>query len=336
MTAEKRLRFYTGARDPDVEALFARELPRLAADVRSLGNPKLVGVWLGGGYGRGEGGVFYGTPDGAGVGKTARPYNDVDFFVFTKGASEEEKDALAQSLEPIAAQFAAVFGADVDFCRPRNPADYKKDEERLMIQELKRGHEALVGGDGLLDHVRALEPGELPRMEALRLFMNRGMGLVFAALRLQRGELKAQDEIDFFVRNLNKAVLGAGDARLIASGRYAWRLVERVARLGDADYAAAADFKFRPTGELPADPAAAWRRARDCWRRAADEIGFAGERTVRQAARWVVRRRTLGPLATFGQDCTERVLRQVAALLKGDAGEVRLPPALERDWQVFN
>ena len=328
MPADVTERFYTGVRDPEVEALFARELPRLADDVRALGNPRLVGVWLGGGYGRGEGGVFYG--------KTPRPYNDIDFFVFTEGASEEEKEALAKSLEPVAAKYAAVFGADVDFCRPRNPADYKKDEERLMIQELKRGHEALVGGEGLLDHVRALEPGELPRMEALRLFMNRGMGLVFAALRLQRGELKAQDEIDFFLRNLNKAVLGAGDARLIASGRYAWRLAERVARLGDADYAAAADFKLRPTGELPADPAAAWRRARDCWRRAADEIGFAGERTVRQAARWVVRRRTLGPLATFGQDCTERVLRQVAALLKGDAGEVRLPPALERDWQVFN
>ncbi len=330
------VRYFTGVRDPEVEALFTQTLPRLADDVRALGNPKLVGLWMGGGYGRGEGGVFYGTPDGAGVGKTPRPYNDVDFFVFTEGMSEGEKDALAASLEPIAAKYAAIFGADVDFCRPRNPPDYKKDEDRLMIQELKRGHVALIGGDSLLDYVKALEPGELPRMEALRLFMNRGMGLVFAALKLQRGELKKQDDIDFFLRNLNKAVLGAGDARLLAAGRYAWTIAERRARLGDAAYDAAVAFKFRPTGELPADPAAAWRRARDVWQRAAEEIGWTNERTIRQAARWVVRRRTLGPLATFGQDCTERVLRQVAALLAKDFGEIELSASLERDWQVFN
>ena len=326
--SHERERFFTGVRDPEIEALFARTLPQLADDVRALASPKLVGLWLGGGYGRGEGGVFYAE------GRPSRPYNDIDFFVFTEGASDEEKDALAASLEPVAAKYAAVFGADVDFCRPRNPPDYKKDEDRLMIQELKRGHLALIGGDGLLDHVKALEPGELPRMEALRLLMNRGMGLVLAAQKVR--DLAAPADRAFFVRNLNKAVLGAGDARLLAAGRYAWTLAERVARLDDPDYEAAAAFKLRPTDALAAPPAAAWRQARDCWRRAADEIGFTGERTIRQAARWVVRRRTLGPLATFGQDCTERVLRQVAALLARDVGDVALSPELEKDWLVFN
>lgn len=321
--------FYTGVRDEVVESLFRETLPRLAEEIRALDCPRLKGVWMGGGYGRGEGGVL---DDGA----SPKPYNDIDFFVFTEGAREDEKDALLAALESIGRKYAARFGADVDFCRPRNPADYKKDEGRLMIQELKRGHVALFGGEGLLDHVKALAPKELPRMEALRLFMNRGMGLVFAAQKLQRGELEKQSDIDFFNRNLNKAVLGAFDARLLASGRYCWTLAERRAAIQNADYDAACDFKFRPVSARPSDPARAWRKARDVWHEAAEEIGMTGARTIRQAARWVVRRRTLGPLATFGQDCTERVLRQVAALLAREVDEIVLSPVLERDWQVFN
>lgn len=320
---------FTGVRDPVVEGLFRETLPRLAEEIRAIECPCLTGVWMGGGYGRGEGGVLYG-------GETPRPYNDIDFFVFTEGASEGEKDALLSALEPIGRKYAAFFGADVDFCRPRNPADYKKDETRLMIQELKRGHVALLGGEGLLDHVKTLTPEELPRMEALRLFMNRGMGLVLAAQKWQRGELEKQGDIDFFNRNLNKAVLGAGDARLIASGGYRWTLAERRAALHDAAYDAACDFKFRPLSARPCDPMGAWQKARAAWQAAAEEIGFTGRRTLRQAARWVVRRRTLGPLATFGQDCTERVLRQVRTLLAREMDKITLDPVLERDWQVFN
>ena len=326
--SHERERFFTGVRDPEIEALFARTLPQLADDVRALASPKLVGLWLGGGYGRGEGGVFYAE------GRPSRPYNDIDFFVFTEGASDEEKDALAASLEPVAAKYAAVFGADVDFCRPRNPPDYKKDEERLMIQELKRGHLALLGGDGLLDHVKALEPGELPRMEALRLLMNRGMGLVLAAQKVR--DLAAPADRTFFIRNLNKAILGAGDAQLLAAGRYAWTLAERVERLNDPDYEAAAAFKLRPSDVLAAPPAALWRRTRDYWRSTVRLVGFTERRSIRQMMRWIVRRRTLGLVGTLGQDCTERVLRRVSAVLMHDIDGCQLSPELEQDWLTFN
>lgn len=321
-------RAFTGARDPEVEALFARTLPQMAADIRARALPRLVGVWLGGGYGRGEGGVCR-AADGA-----ARPYNDVDLFVFTDGASAREKAACARALAEVAARYAPVFGVDVDFCRPRNPADYKKDEGRLMIQELKRGHVALLGGEGLLDHVAALPAHALPRGEAARLLMNRGMGLVLAARA--RGGLGTRAGADFFLRNVNKAVLGAGDARLIAGGRYAWTLAARVARLGEPAYAAAAAFKLRPSSALPADPDAAWRRAREAWMRSLEAVGLEGTRTLREAARWLVRRRTLGPARTLGEDCTARVLRQVRDALARDIDAVACAPSLERDWRVFN
>lgn len=319
----------TGACVPEAEALLRRELPRLADDIRACAIPRLVGVWLGGGYGRGEGGVRR-LADGRWT-----LSNDLDLFVFMDRATAREKAVCAARLASVAAKCAPVFGVDVDFCRPRNPEDYRKDECRLMIQELKRGHVALLGGEGLLDHVRTLAAAELPRAEAARLLMNRGMGLALAAQRLREG-LRTPVAVDFFLRNLNKAVLAAGDARLIAAGTYAWTLGERVARLGEADYTAAAAFKLRPTDVVPSDPAAAWRRARDIWMRGVEAVGFDGARTLREAARWIVRRRTLGAVRTLGEDCTVRVLRQVRDLLAGEADALALPPALVRDWQCFN
>lgn len=327
MSNEKE-HFYTGVRDPALEALFAQTLPQLAEDVRALNNRRLTGLWLGGGYGRGEGGAFYAE------GQPPRPYNDIDLFVFTEDMDEDQKDDLEKSLKPIAEKYSAAFGASVDFCRPRNPPDYKKDEDRLMIQELKRGHVALLGGDGLLDHVRLLEAEELPRMEAMRLLMNRGMGLVFAAQKYH--SLNVPENRTFFIRNLNKAILGAGDAQLLAAGRYAWTLAERVARLNDPDYEAAAAFKLRPSDVLAAPPAALWRRTRDYWRSTVRLVGFTERRSIRQMMRWIVRRRTLGLVGTLGQDCTERVLRRVSAVLMHDIDGCQLSPELEQDWLTFN
>ena len=320
--------FYTGVKDPEVEALFDRLLPQMRDAIAARRIAKLSGIWLGGGYGRGEGGVRR-----MAAGRT-RPYNDIDFFVFMAGAAEAEKADCARQLAAVAAKYAAEFGVDVDFCRPRNPADFKKDEDRLMIQELKRGHVALLGGEDLLDHVRTLAADELPRMEALRLLMNRGMGLVLASQKATN--LAAQADVDFFLRNLNKAILGAGDARLIAAKAYAWRIEDRAAKLADPRYEAAVSFKFRPTAEAPKDPEAAWNAAREYWLKGLEAVGLDGRRTVRQAARWVVRRRSLGPLGSFGQDCTVRVLREVRKILAHEMNEVRLSASLERDWKCFN
>lgn len=328
MLANSTASFYTGVRAPEVEDLFDRVLPQMREEILSCAIPRLTGIWLGGGYGRGEGGVCRGTDGRLG------PYNDIDFFVFMEDATEVEKTDCASRLEPIARRYEKVFGVDVDFCHPRNPSDFKKDEDRLMIQELKRGHVALIGGEGLLSHVKALAPNELPRMEALRLLMNRGMGLIFAALRV--GSLKTQGDVNFFLRNLNKAILGVGDAQLIARHEYAWRIGDRAKRLGDARYDAAVNFKFRPRMELPKDVVSTWKSARDYWFAGVEKVELDTSRTLRQAARWVVRRHTFGPIASFGQDCTVRVLRQVHGMLEQDLDKIVLSDALEKDWMCFN
>ena len=75
--------------------------------------------------------------------------------------------------------------------------------------------------------------------------------------------------------------------------------------LGDALYSKAVERKFRPADGPVCDIAA----ARVAWTAALDEVlgadgaeGAFSLRTVYNAARWIVRRGTIGDLRTFGRD----------------------------------
>ena len=350
---------FTAARDAAADAALRAALPEIVAAVRGCALPGFAGLVLGGGYGRGEGGAT----------AAHRLYNDLDLFVFLD-APEAAFPSFAQRLAPVAAAFTARLGVDVDFTL-RTAARLRRDGRRLMVQELLRGHVALDPADFDLaawSGVRPRAAADLPAGEAARLVMNRGMGLEFARRRLAANGGRADA---FVLRNLNKAVLGAGDARLIAEGRYAWRLDAREAALGDdAAYARACAFKRRPPDDAaatsaalpPTDDAAAtsaalpraadaaatsaalpcaalpptWDEAFAAWRAAAAAL-FARRgrelhrRSPYQLARWIARRRTLGALATLGQDCTVRVLERIRATLADG-----VPPDVERDWEVFN
>ena len=376
---------FTAARDAAADAAVRAALPEIVAAVRGCALPGFAGLVLGGGYGRGEGGAT----------AAHRLYNDLDLFVFLD-APEAVFPSFAQRLAPVAAAFTARLGVDVDFTL-RTAARLRRDGRRLMVQELLRGHVALDPADFDLaawSGVRPRAAADLPAGEAARLVMNRGMGLEFARRRLAANGGRADA---FVLRNLNKAVLGAGDARLIAEGRYAWRLDAREAALADdAAYARACAFKRRPPDDAaatsaalpPTDDAAAtsvalpcaadaaatsaalpcaadaaatsaalpraddaaatsaalpcaalpptWDEAFAAWRAAAAAL-FARRgrelhrRSPYQLARWIARRRTLGALATLGQDCTVRVLERIRATLADG-----VPPDVERDWEVFN
>ena len=337
---------FTAARDAAADAALRAALPEIVAAVRGCALPGFAGLVLGGGYGRGEGGAT----------AAHRLYNDLDLFVFLD-APEAAFPSFAQRLAPVAAAFTARLGVDVDFTL-RTASRLRRDGRRLMVQELLRGHVALDPADFDLaawSGVRPRAAADLPAGEAARLIMNRGMGLEFARRRLAANGGRADA---FVLRNLNKAVLGAGDARLIAEGRYAWRLDAREAALGDdAAYARACAFKRRPTDDAaatsaalpPTDDAAAtsaalpcaalpptWDEAFAAWRAAAAALFARRGRELRrrspyQLARWIARRRTLGTLATLGQDCTVRVLERIRATLADG-----VPPDVERDWEVFN
>ena len=220
-----------------------------------------------------------------------------------------------------------------------------------MVQELIHGYVDVVGekGEVLFAGIERREPSDLPWMEAARLLMNRGMGLLFAKCKIENGKCKVDGlpnadcrmsdaDIDFVNRNINKCILGAGDAFLISRGLYRWRATERAdvceAQGFDRLYRAAVEWKFRPSD----GPVCDWETAREEWldaklnvTAAVDDEGF--RRSIRSAARWVVRRRTLGEIATFGMNPVVRILERVARCVEMRSA---IPPSLRRDWEIFN
>ena len=311
---------------PEVERIVDDACAAIGAEIAALEVPRLRGVVLGGGYGRGEGGIV------AADGKMSLS-NDLDFFAVTEDGVPEAETlaAIGSALKPISEKWTAKLGVDVDFA-VKTPWRLKHDEGRIMVQELVRGYFDVAGekGESMFAGIAKIDAAKLPWMEAARLLMNRGMGLLFAMTGNHGG--------DFVNRNINKCILGAGDAFLVSRGLYRWRAEDRAAALKaqgyDGLYARAVEWKFRPCEE----PVCDLETARDTWQNGYLEVVAAvGDddyrRTLRNAARWLVRRRSVGELRTFALDPVVRVLESVARCV-----DRRQAPSasLLRDWNVFN
>ena len=306
---------------PAMDALVADAIAKIGAEVDALRIPGLRGVVLGGGYGRGEGGVLV---DEAGEHLS----NDLDFFAVTEaGASAQRLRAVETALAPTSAAWAGRLGIDVDFV-VRTPWRIRHDQERVMIQELLHGYVDVAGAAGteLFKDVARRPPEAFPWTEAVRLLVNRGVGLMLA---------RESAEEAFVMRNINKCVLGAGDAVLIARHAYAWRVEDRAAALGWPSYDAAVEWKFRPKKDAVCD----WEAARSLWLTAVEEVRTTGRRrgadrrSLYQAVRWVVRRRTVGDVRTLGQGAVVRILAKLMRVVE-ERGP--FPASLRRDWEIFN
>ena len=320
---------------PAMDRLVEASITSIGAEIDALGVPKLPGVVLGGGYGRGEGGVW-----GSGDGErgTAALSNDLDFFAVTEeGASHAEIAVIGAALVPVARRWTERLGVDVDFT-VRTPWRLRHDQARVMIQELIHGYFDVAGRKGaeMFKGIEVRPPSAFPWSEAVRLLVNRGVGLLLAHEQMSPETSNDQrPTTNFVLRNINKCILGAGDARLIARGGYLWKAEDRAAAIGEPLYSAAVAWKFRPRKES----VCSWDEAQAEWLEAVDEVMSAGRRTgamrrtVYQMARWIWRRRTVGDLTTLGYGAVVRILLKLAPVVRMRAP---LPPSLRRDWEVFN
>ena len=264
--------------DAELESHLARTCERIAAGLRGLiPEHRLEAVLLGGGYGRGEGGVCR-TPDGD------RPYNDLEFYVFLRGNRHLNERRYSRALHVLGEILTPQAGMDVEF-RIASLGELESDEVSMFSYDLVSGHRWLIGNEALLagcDRHRTAE--NIPIAEATRLMMNRCTGLLLAKERLARATFTAADA-DFVARNIAKAQLGAGDAVLTAHAQYDWsvrerhRRLERLARvegtpwLNDlvGQHALGTEFKLHPTRSPDSREALAAERAqvtefcRDVW-----------------------------------------------------------------------
>lgn len=207
-----------------LEEHLARVCDRIAHGVRGLLPPgRIEAMFLGGGYGRGEGGVLT-TPDGE------RPYNDLEFYIFMRGNRHLNEWRHARALEVLGEILTPGAGAHVEF-KIAARREFERQPISMYSYDLVTAHRLICGPKYFfLNCGHHCHAPQIPLTEATRLLMNRGTGLLLARERLEAPSFTPGDA-DFVHRNIAKAALALGDAVLTTFGRYHWSCRERHRRL---------------------------------------------------------------------------------------------------------
>jgi len=194
---------------------------------------KLEGLVLGGGYGRGEGGVLK-TDQGD------EPYNDLEFYVFFSGNRLINQRRYGQALEVLAELLSLDAGIHVEF-KCDSIQRLKRSPVSMFTYDLVAGHQVVWGDPEIFRNCQHhLNSVGIPLSEATRLLFNRCSGLLLVREKLIRNAIGcglqrkfSGEEVDFIGRNLAKAQLALGDAVLVVCGKYHWSCRERHRRLSE-------------------------------------------------------------------------------------------------------
>lgn len=363
---------YTRIGDIALEQRISTWLREIAADLEAL-NPahRPLAVYLGGGYGRGDGGVAM-KANGSSL------YNDLDFFVFGKNFLHCRR--INRALPKLHRKWSELLEVDVDFSQAKPETCLSDLFPTLMFQELLQGHEQIYGERDVLAGLPRLLPRDLPAIEGFRLLLNRGAGILFAAERILAPSGMDCQQRDFAVRNLHKAVLGCGDALLLVRGRYHWKSDERLQELRSLQlpfveelteaYEKALDFKALPQKDEEKDLLTRCEKIRQLWCQSLlssifpehcqqekniadlrkDILGLEYRQTgkaIRNAARWLLKTAELFPLRMLTEAPMLRVLLELWEIMVENpiagnyinsdffsgAGAYR---AFVKHWEIFN
>ena len=197
---------------------------------------------LGGGYGRGEGGVMISSP-------TPAFSNDLDYFLFHEKPASPELIKWAREIERVE---SALLDIDVEI-KAMKPLGIHDPTGSMMFSDLVAGHIPVAGDASFLKEMAgALDFSKIGSTEATRLLWNRGSGLFFSRCRIPD-----QREMGFVIRNHAKVKLALGDSWLCLNGLYTPQCRERGRRLSVSQlpdslswlvrwHEEGVDFKFRP------------------------------------------------------------------------------------------
>lgn len=231
----------------------------LAAEAKGVAGFRTL--LLGGGYGRGEGGIYQPSPQ-------AKPelYNDLEFYFFGGAVGRDVLERWAHEGEE-------RLAIEIEF-KAMSPRALERARPSMFYYDLLNRHILVAGEGGWLESLPAdLSRAEsIPPDEAGRLLVNRGMSLL-RCMRWADGQMDLPE--GFCDRITAKLKLALADAVLCSLGRYHWSCRERNARLSsladvppDWDRLAAwhgegLAFKLHPNHKAA---------AREDWRRPLDDL----------------------------------------------------------------
>lgn len=182
-----------------------------------LGTASPEAIILGGGYGRGEGGI---ATDAQGA---PAFFNDLDYFIFT---SKPNDPSLNEAVHRWERDESAILGIDVEGkCLPQSDLDATPGS--MMFYDLVSAHTQVMGREHYLEpYLPLAQADQIATVEATRLLWNRGSGLFFA-----KADLAAGKNLSIVHRNQAKAKLALGDALLTIRGKYRPYVRERQQQL---------------------------------------------------------------------------------------------------------
>ena len=212
----------------DGSAELERRLAELCQKIRQavlklVAAPKLEALVLGGGYGRGQGGVLKCETGEA-------PYNDLEFYVFLAGNHLVNSLKYCETFRKLAESLSPQAKLHVEF-KVDSLEKLRGSSVSIFSYDLVSRHRIIYGPPAVfLACEHHLDPNGIPAAEATRLLLNRCSGLLLAKELLLKSSL-TDTESDFVGRNIAKANLALGDALLVTHGKYHWDCLERNRRL---------------------------------------------------------------------------------------------------------
>lgn len=219
---------YTFTYNTQIEILMDSTLADIAEEARFDASFRhLKYLVLGGGYGRGEGGILIKENGEAAL------YNDLDFFVISNTRLPWKNNQLNQFFKHVSEKWEKKLGINVDFSKAKN-AKYVKSRSHIMVwREMILSPTLLIGdAEEFQRYFSPISP-VMPPSETAKLLVNRMSGLLLAKQRLLRKSDLFYEDYDFIARNINKAVLACGDALLLFRGKYALKVQDRLQSLDE-------------------------------------------------------------------------------------------------------
>ncbi|MBI9031952.1 hypothetical protein JEZ13_08145 [bacterium] len=198
---------YTLTGSQEFDNMIDDQLKMVTEEILNLIPPDdIAAILLGGGYGRGEGGVLIEN-------NKEFLYNDYDLFVILKNVNLLKKRDYQNRIHLIHEKFTPLVKIDVDVGPLQTVNAISKAPHWMMWYELKNGFKLLWGNQSIRSYFPDYPHDKMPLMEAYRLLLNRGVGLLLCKQHFETYEETESQE--FILRNIRKAQLAMGDAYLI-------------------------------------------------------------------------------------------------------------------------
>jgi hypothetical protein len=253
---------YTVDDDPAVDARVQRDLDFVVSELVTLLGDEIRTILLCGGFGRGEGGVYFenGEP---------RPLNDYDLTVVVRHARIVRRQ-YGKKLGELAQRCAEQIGIKQIDLAVLSAWQFAVPRNSVVRHEMKYGHKVLYGEVDF--PVRAVKAERIPLEEGTHYFFTRAGGLLISGLILDQWDRLPEGERERnFIIEMNKACMAMGDARLIRARLYCCSYqtrLERIEQLRDetgntgsliGGYKKAVQDKLMPSfDEIRSDRVAAW------------------------------------------------------------------------------